>query len=100
MRQGFPAPSPNQRRAGDGEEVESVMTDESGEIRAAYDRFLAALSGGDHDRLMACFSRAPDTLLIGTAPEEWFASYDTVERVVKRLLPAIRRAGLSFLAGQ
>jgi ketosteroid isomerase-like protein len=71
----------------------------SSEVKAAYVRVTQAMSGGDIATFMACISREPGALLIGTAPDEWFAGPAAIERVAERVLPALHRAGLACQPG-
>jgi ketosteroid isomerase-like protein len=73
--------------------------DSSNDVRTAYRALITTLSDGEAAAFMACFSQEPGALLIGTAPDEWFAGRAAIEQVAQRVLPAIRRAGLTFQPG-
>ena len=68
----------------------------SSEVRAAYLRVVAAMSRGDATAFTAMLSQEAGAVLIGTAPEEWMEGPDAIGRLVRRAMPALGRAGLTF----
>ena len=55
----------------------------SAELTGTVDAFYRALLGGDAATLAALLSHQEGLLFIGTAPEEWWADYDTIVRVIR-----------------
>jgi hypothetical protein len=57
---------------------------------------MGAMSRGDVAAFMARISPQPDTLVIGTAPDEWSAGPAAIEQLAGRFLPrhATRRTDL------
>ncbi len=55
----------------------------SAELKGMVDEFYRALLGGDAATLEALLSHQEGLLFIGTAPEEWWADYDTIVWVIR-----------------
>lgn len=52
-------------------------------LKEAVEHFYQALISGDASRCEALLSRRDDLLMIGTAPEEWWADHATVMRELR-----------------
>jgi hypothetical protein len=68
----------------------------SSAVKDAYVDLMGAMSRGDVAAFMARISPQPDTLVIGTAPDEWSAGPAAIEQLAGRFLPrhATRRTDL------
>lgn len=68
------------------------------EIKNLYLGLLEAYNTGD-DRFMADFTASEDMLVIGTDPEEWWDSHETLLDALRVSLKQFRDAGVRVVPG-